>query len=187
MLIVSYVASLDAWCPAQPLTTERLELQPLRVDDADEMAPLLGDLRLHAFIGGTPETREQLRARFERQVEGRPPNRSERWFNWIVRLLDSGLAVGLMQATVRQQNCVLVGEVAWVIGVEHQGHGFAGEGALAMVAWLDRQGLDLVIAHIHPQHLASSSVARSIGLAPTSVFVDGEVRWERSTHVPPKS
>ncbi|MDQ6948053.1 MAG: GNAT family N-acetyltransferase [Actinomycetota bacterium] len=181
------MAALDAWCPAQPLTTERLELQPLRSDDADEMAPLLGDLRLHAFIGGTSETREQLRARFERQVEGRSPNRSERWFNWIVRLLDNSVAVGLMQATVRQQNCLLVGEVAWVIGVEYQGHGYAGEAAQAMVAWLEQQGLDVVIAHIHPQHMASSSVARVIGLAPTSAFVDGEVRWERSIHDLPKN
>jgi hypothetical protein len=51
-----------------------------------------------------------------------------------------------------------------------------------MVSWLEQQGVDLVIAHIHPEHLASSSVAHLIGLAPTSRFVNREVRWERSTH-----
>jgi RimJ/RimL family protein N-acetyltransferase len=187
VLIVSSVATLDSWCPAQPLSAERLELQPLRGDDADEMAPLLGDPRLHVFIGGKPDTPEQLRARFERQVVGHSPNGSERWFNWIVRLRDNGLAVGMVQATVSEHNSALVGEVAWVIGVEHQGHGYAGEAAGAMVAWLEEHGVDVVIAHIHPQHVASLGVARLIGLAPTEMFVDGEVRWERWTNDPPRS
>jgi len=32
-------------------------------------------------------------------------------------------------------------------------------------------------AAIHPDHRASAAVARSIGLAPTSEIVDGEVVW----------
>lgn len=31
---------------------------------------------------------------------------------------------------------------------------------------------------IHPRHDASSRVARAIGLAPTDVVIDGELRWE---------
>jgi hypothetical protein len=32
-------------------------------------------------------------------------------------------------------------------------------------------------AAIHPEHATSSAVARSIGLAPTTEVVDGEVVW----------
>jgi hypothetical protein len=32
-------------------------------------------------------------------------------------------------------------------------------------------------AEIHPEHEASAAVARSIGLAPTTEVVDGEVVW----------
>jgi hypothetical protein len=32
-------------------------------------------------------------------------------------------------------------------------------------------------AHIHPDHVASIGVARTLGLSPTSTVVDGEVRW----------
>jgi hypothetical protein len=35
-----------------------------------------------------------------------------------------------------------------------------------------------VVAHVLPEHQASMGVARAIGLAPTDVVVDGEVRWE---------
>jgi hypothetical protein len=32
-------------------------------------------------------------------------------------------------------------------------------------------------AAIHPDHVASAAVAHSIGLAPTSEVVDGEIVW----------
>ena len=36
------------------LESERLVLEPLRVEHAEELAPLLDDPRLHEFIGGDP-------------------------------------------------------------------------------------------------------------------------------------
>ncbi|MGZ4602692.1 MAG: GNAT family N-acetyltransferase [Kineosporiaceae bacterium] len=39
----------------------RLDLEPLRVEHAEEMAPLLDDPELHRFIGGEPARLEQLR------------------------------------------------------------------------------------------------------------------------------
>ena len=41
-----------------------------------------------------------------------------------------------------------------------------------------RRGVEVVVAHVHPQHHASIAVARAIGLAPTGTIVDGEVRWQ---------
>jgi len=46
------------------------------------------------------------------------------------------------------------------------------------VTWLRHQGVQTLIAHVHPQHEASKAVARAVGLAPTETLVDGEVRWE---------
>lgn len=45
---------------------------------------------------------------------------------------------------------------------------------------LSGRSLHTVIAHIHPDHLASAAVARAAGLAPTAEMQDGEVRWRRS-------
>lgn len=172
------VVSLEAWTDTPPLSSQRLTLEPLRVDHAAEMAPILDDLDLHTYTGGAPATRDELRQMYRRLVVGRSPDGSQRWLNWVVRRRDDGQAVGTMQATVSEANHGLVAEVAWVIGTAQQHQGYAREAAQVMVAWLRRQGSVAVIAHVHPQHRASMAVARAVDLAPTERVVDGEVRWE---------
>lgn len=41
---------------AQTISTGRLDLLPLHVEHAEEMAAVLSDPALYAFIGGTPDT-----------------------------------------------------------------------------------------------------------------------------------
>jgi hypothetical protein len=53
----------------------RLVLEPLRLEHADEMAPLLDDSRLHTLTGGRPATLDELRETYAQQVAGR----SARW------------------------------------------------------------------------------------------------------------
>jgi RimJ/RimL family protein N-acetyltransferase len=71
----------------------------------------------------------------------------------------------------------VLAEVAWVIGTPYQGLGHATEAAVTMVTWLRSQAPVGVVAHVHPEHAASSAVARSIGLTPSTTLVDGEVEW----------
>jgi RimJ/RimL family protein N-acetyltransferase len=163
---------------AAPLESERLVLEPLRPEHADELAPVLDDTSLHQFIGGRPDTVEGLRARFARQARGSSPDRRERWLNWVVRERATGQAVGTMQATVRSSEGRDVADVAWVVGVAHQRQGIAKEAAGLVVSWLRGRGVSAVRAHIHPDHHASIAVARSLGLRPTDVVEDGELRWE---------
>ena len=164
---------------AQVVQGPRLELEPLRPDHADEMAPLLDDTGLHEFIGGEPATLDDLRARYTRQAVGRSPDGTQRWLNWVVRLRDDGAPVGTTQATVTEPDGVVTAEVAWVVASAHQGQAYAVESARAMVDWLREQRVEVVVAYVHPEHQASMAVARAIGLVPTDVVVDGEVRWER--------
>jgi RimJ/RimL family protein N-acetyltransferase len=83
-----------------------------------------------------------------------------------------------VQATVFDEATRVVAEVAWVIATTYQGKGFATEASQAMVAWLRANGVDRVVAHIHPHHEASIAVARSLGLHPTDTVLNGETRWE---------
>ena len=162
---------------AVEIETARLLLEPLRVEHADEMAPVLDDASLHTFTGGRPATVDELRARYARQVAGSGDG-AEGWLNWVLRQRSDGRPVGYVQATVHRRGDEQVAEVAWVIGSAHQGNGYATEAATAMVGWLRRQQVSLVYAHVHPEHAASSAVAAAVGLAPTDETVDGEVRWE---------
>jgi RimJ/RimL family protein N-acetyltransferase len=155
------------------LESERLVLEPLGPEHADELAPVLDDVSLHEFIGGAPLGVEELRARYARQARGHP---TERWLNWVVRERLTGRAVGTVQATVADDGSVA--NLAWVIGSAFQGRGFAKEAAALMASWLREEGVRCLRAHIHPDHAASVAVARSVGLRATDVIVAGEVRWE---------
>ncbi|MFJ8949113.1 GNAT family N-acetyltransferase [Streptomyces sp. NPDC102381] len=156
-------------------TTGRLAMLPLRVEHAEEMADVLGDPALHTFIGGAPDTVEELRARYRRMLAG-SPDPAVTWLNWVVQLRDEERLVGTVQATVGGG----VAEIAWVVGTGWQGRGFATEAARGLVAWLGEQGIGTLVAHIHPEHHASAAVATACGLAPTDEWEGSEVTWRLS-------
>ncbi|MET9630398.1 GNAT family N-acetyltransferase [Lentzea sp. NPDC006480] len=156
------------------ISTDRLDLLPLRVEHAAEMVSVLSDPALHAFTGGTPLSPQALHTRYERLVAG-SPDPAERWLNWVISLRDEGCLVGTVQATVTSE----IAEIAWVVGTPWQGRGIASEAARGLVDWLAAQPVRTVVAHIHPGHHASAAVAASAGLAATEQWHDGEVRWQR--------
>ncbi|MBT2407136.1 MULTISPECIES: GNAT family N-acetyltransferase [unclassified Streptomyces] len=160
---------------ARALAARRLDLIPLRADHADEMAGVLADPALHAFTGGTPMSPGALRARYARLAAG-SPDPAVVWGNWVLWLRAEGRLVGTVQATIapaRDQ-----AELAWVVGTPWQGRGLATEAARALAAWLTELPVGRLVAHIAPDHHASSAVAAACGLAPTPHREDGEIRWE---------
>lgn len=159
------------------LRSDRLALTPLRSADAAEMVPVLSDRDLYSFTGGGPPSLADLEAQYEFQVAG-PSSGDEAWHNWIIRPHDTGKAVGFVQATVTGSSS----DVAWVVGVEWQGRGFASEAAGAVCEWLAAQGVGTITAHIHPGHLASQRVAASLGMHATGeIDGEGEVVWVSTT------
>lgn len=160
------------------LTTQHLDLVPLTPADADEMVHVLGDERLHAFIGGRPATLEELRDRYRQLTAGGSADGSQVWHNWITRRRFDGRAVGTLQATIVDGG--QRAEIAWIIGPEWQGQGFASEAARAIVDWLERRGVRTITAHVHPDHGASASVAARAGLSPTGEIEGGEQVWCRT-------
>ena len=169
------------------ITAQRLVLTPLRQADADTMVDVLGDERLHEFIGGRPASHTELLRRYGKLAAGSPdPN--DIWLNWIVRLSTGNEPVGTVQATVTRHGKVWIAEIAWVIGAAWQARGYATEAAQALVTWLHTQGANVITAHIHPDHHASAKVATMAGLTVTTEEVDGERVWQlrASTDVAPQ-
>jgi len=158
------------------ISTRRLSLTPLQVSDAEDMVGVLGDERLHEFIGGRPATIAGLRHRYARLVAG-SSDPDEVWLNWIVRRRLDAQPVGTVQATLTITDGRSTASVAWVIGVAWQNQGFASEAARALIEWLRQHGVDDVIACIHPDHQASAVVAERAGLRPTDEQRDGEQVW----------
>ncbi|MFF0572864.1 GNAT family N-acetyltransferase [Streptosporangium saharense] len=169
------------WLTAVPVTTSRLHLEPLRVEHASEAMVVFDDVRLHRWIGGTPDTFEELEARYWRQLAGQSPDGGQGWLNWMLRRLADGRLVGTVQATLSHRNAGgIEAELAWVIGSDHQGNGYGREGTLAMADWLLAHGVEGLTAHIHPQHGASNGIARALGLSVTNERAGDEVLWTGS-------
>jgi RimJ/RimL family protein N-acetyltransferase len=165
---------------AQAIRTGRLDLLPLGVEHAEEMAAVLSDPALHTFIGGIPDSPRALRSRYRRLTAG-SPDPDITWLNWVIRLRDEDCLTGTVQATISPSETGPIAEIAWVVGTPWQGRGIATEAARGLVDWLGRQPVRAVIAHIHPEHQASAAVASAAGLTPTVERQDGEIRWRRET------
>lgn len=163
----------------QAISTRRLDLLPLHVEHAEEMATVLSDPALYTFIGGTPDTPHALRSRYQRMTAG-SPDPAISWLNWVIRLRHECRLTGTVQATVSPSGHGLIAEIAWVVGTPWRGRGIATEAAQGLVDWLSRQQVHAVIAHIHPDHQASAIVATAAGLTPTDERHDGEIVWHRS-------
>ncbi|MFC9133348.1 GNAT family N-acetyltransferase [Streptomyces sp. NPDC057099] len=165
---------------ARTISTGRLDLVPLQVEHAEEMAAVLSDPALYAFIGGTPHTPQALRSRYQRLTAG-SPDPAVTWLNWVIRLRDEACLTGTVQATISSSGDGPLAEIAWMMGTPWQGRGIATEAARELVGWLSRLPVRTVIAHIHPEHQASAAVAAAAGLTPTDEWHEGEIRWHRST------
>jgi RimJ/RimL family protein N-acetyltransferase len=154
--------------------TERLTLAPLRAADLDRLFAVLDDPTLHDFTGGEPRSGGELADWIDAVAAAGSPDGRERWLNWVVRRRDDDEVVGTVQATVVGDEAT----IAWVIGSAFQGQGLAKEAGAGMVSWLRaHDGVTRFRATIHPDHLASQAVARSLGLEPTDEVDDGEIVW----------
>jgi RimJ/RimL family protein N-acetyltransferase len=127
--------------------TARLVLVPIAATDADEMAAIVADERLYWFTGGEPGTVESLRATLGRLAEDRAADRAAQ-LNWVVRRRADRVAVGMLQAVFSGGG--RAAEISWLVGVPWQGQGLASEAAIAVVSWLETQGVEQVTAWIRP-------------------------------------
>lgn len=157
--------------------TEPLSLRPLAVADAAVMTTVLADPSLYEFTGGEPPTHDDLARRYAVQTRGGSADGNERWINSVVVL--GHQPIGYVQATVPRDGGPA--EVAWVIGRPWQGHGYAALAARLLLDDLAHEGVDTAVAHIHPGHGSSERTAERLGLTPTEIVVDGEVRWAGPT------
>jgi RimJ/RimL family protein N-acetyltransferase len=167
----------------EPIVTDRLVLEPLKVEHADEMAGVLAAPELYTFIGGAPPTAPDLRARYRRMVAGPPAGQEVGWLNWVLRGRQDQRLTGTVQATIWQEQGdggeggYLRASVAWVVGAPWQGRGIATEAARALLGWLEEHGVTSIMATIHPANAASAAVAGRIGLVPTGDLVEDEIVW----------
>jgi RimJ/RimL family protein N-acetyltransferase len=160
------------------LETPRLRLVPTTVEHAAAFADVLEDPILHRHIGGDHRSRADWAAQLQIWSTRASPDGRQQWLNWAVGLLDDGTVIGWLQATVEDGHA----DIAFVIGMAWQGHGYAIEAAGAVVAHLLRHGVLRVGASIAPANRPSQSVVARLGFTRTGeTDDDGEERWALSS------
>ncbi|MEJ5914006.1 GNAT family N-acetyltransferase [Pseudokineococcus sp. 1T1Z-3] len=182
-----HAAQADAlvWPSAPELETARLLLEPLRVEHADEADVAFADPALHRHTGGHPATSDEVRARYTGQVVGHSPDGQHGWLNWMLREHRTTRLVGTVQATTGQApDGTRSAELGWVIATSHQGQHLAAEAGAAVASWLLHRGFTVLVAHVHPDNVASAVTAYRLGMTPTPGLLDGEVEWRGRLHLP---
>jgi [ribosomal protein S5]-alanine N-acetyltransferase len=121
--------------PSEALSTPRLRIEPLEAAHAAELFGVLRDPRIYTFLPeDAPKSAAELEARYARWARGPEGEPGAQWFNWIVREGNRGTAIGTLQATVDPENHHAL--VAYLLGPEFWGRGYAAEGLSAVLEWL---------------------------------------------------
>jgi ribosomal-protein-alanine N-acetyltransferase len=149
---------------AAPGRTARLMIEPLRAAHAPLLFPLLADPRLYTYAPDTTRTSvAALIERFEALERGPAEGENEVWLNWLLRRVDSGGAVGTLQATVTPGSHAWIGYTlfgaAW-------GQGFATEAGAWLVADLPaRYALSEIRASVDVRNVKSIALLERLGFA----------------------
>lgn len=103
-----------------------------------------------------------LQDRFKFWESGVSPDQSEDWLNWVLYLKDNQQAIGTLQAGIHRESKVAT--IAYMIGVDHQGLGYATEAVQALLAFLN---MELQVAQckawIDTRNVASIRLVEKLG------------------------
>jgi RimJ/RimL family protein N-acetyltransferase len=145
------------------LRTERLTLRPLAEGDLDDLVAMNGDPEVMAFIG-PPMTPEQVAAELP---------------DWVQDHGDFGLWAGLADGAFagvwflsHDPDDERAGEIGWRLPRAAWGHGYAVEGARALLAHAaDTLGLERVWAETMAVNTRSRRVMERLGLTHVRSYV----------------
>ena len=145
------------------MTSPKVMLSPLRVEDATEMAALLSAAQIYEHIDDKPPTSaDALRERYGNLVKQVSPDGREIWLNWIVRTGAPGAAIGYVQATIRKETNIAL--VAYVLSPNHWGKGLACEAVTQMIDKLsDGYGVKIFHATVDKLNQRSISLLKRLG------------------------
>jgi RimJ/RimL family protein N-acetyltransferase len=114
------------------LQTDDLIIEPQTESHAEAMYRLLCDPAIYEFEDEPPPSLDWLRRRFRFLVTRLSPDDDERWLNWVIRLPGGNLA-GYVQASVLPNGTA---DIAYVLGSDYWGKGYARRAVEAMIAEL---------------------------------------------------
>jgi RimJ/RimL family protein N-acetyltransferase len=151
------------------LTTPRLVLRELSLDDLDFMCQMLGDTEVMRFYPQTYD-RDGAQAWIDRALQRYVDHGHGFWLVCDRETLEPRGQVGVLMQEVEGRSLI---EVGWMIHRSFWRQGLAFEAAAACHQWaFDNTKCDAVHALIRPANLPSQAVARKLAMSPLPNTVD---------------
>lgn len=156
--------ALPSFPDGYALATPRLSLRPPCDEDLDGLWPLVSDPRLTTFLAWEPHrNRDETRSMISSLAASQQPGKS---FHWVVRR--SGEVVGLVSLIdVRRTHRSWTwnrAELAYWIGPESQGRGYATEAAEAVIRFgFGPLGLHKIVVYHAVDNPPSGRVVQKLG------------------------
>ena len=139
-----------------PRTTERLRFGEWSPDDFERFWSLYGDLEVTRLFGG-PFTREQVQARFERELANLAKFRVQYWPMFLIESHDFVGACGLRPRAD-------IYAFGFHLRPPHWSRGYATEAGRAVIEYaFDELGATALYAGHHPDNAKSKRALESLG------------------------
>lgn len=151
-----------------------IKIRPLEVADAGAMFAELQDPRIYAFIDERPpESLERLQERYGVLCGGAPPERGERWLNWIILNAEGDEPLGTLQATIDEET--QRASIAYVLLPKMWGRGIASRATQWLLDHLrDDYEVTETQVEIHEHNARSLNLARRLGFVDVEVCREGD-------------
>jgi [ribosomal protein S5]-alanine N-acetyltransferase len=151
------------------LTTPRLVLREMSLDDLDFMSEMLGDPEVMRFYPQTYD-RAGAAAWINKGIQRYADHGHALWLACDHESLEPRGQVGVLTQEVEGRSLI---EVGYMIHRPYWRQGLAFEAAAACHAWaFENTGCDAVHALIRPANVPSQGVARKLGMSPLTKTVD---------------
>jgi RimJ/RimL family protein N-acetyltransferase len=144
------------------LETDRLRLEPWAPAHLDGLSVLNADPRVMRYVGGVPQTREEVAIGIERQIE-RWKAHGFGWWSFLDRANGEIVGAGCIQHLAHGAGNPL--EIGWRLRPDRWGQGLASEAARAMAGFaFDRLEIPILLAVAVPENIASRRVMERLSM-----------------------
>jgi len=143
------------------LKTPRLILEPLQPRHAALLFQTLSDPVIYSFIPfDPPKSMEALTERYGHLSVGHSADGKDIWLNFALRKLENNAYIGTVQATITGK----LSYVAYELGPQHWGRGYATEAVRALIAHLfTAYGMDVIRAETDTRNDRSAALLERLG------------------------
>ncbi|MGY0232513.1 GNAT family N-acetyltransferase [Longispora urticae] len=144
--------------------TERLVVRPWDESDADRLFDMYARMEVVRFLGATPQVMTEPEQALRTVARWRERSADPRFGIWAVERPDGVVAGTVLLVPLPDGDGEV--EVGWHFHPDSWGHGYATEAARGAIDKGFAEGLDEILAVVHPPNTASLRLCERLGMTP---------------------